>query len=96
MKKFLHKLHQTDQTHLNMLLRRWNDSACYFTIEYFPLQLKLQMINKLKDGGFLVVITVTGSSLHKSKKTRLSQTEMDEKGAKGKNNSEIGFQISFC
>ena len=84
MKKFLHKIHHTDQTHWNMLLRRWNDSACYFTIEYFPLQLKLQMINKLKDGGFLVVITVTGSSLHKSKKTRLSQTEMDERGAKGK------------
>ena len=84
MKKFLHKIHHTDQTNWNMVLRRWHDSAYYFTIEYFPLQLKLQMINKLKDGGFLVVITVTGSSLHKSKKTRLSQTEMDERGAKGK------------
>ena len=50
------------------------------------------MINKLKGGGFLVVITVTGSSLHKSKKTRLSQTEMDERGARGKNISEIGIQ----
>ena len=49
------------------------------------------MINKLKGGGFLVVITVTGSSLHKSKKTRLSQTETDERGARGKNISEIGI-----